>query len=187
MLLDITLVVGSGDVIALRGPNGAGKSTLLKLAAGLIAPSQGRITLFGTQPDATARARIGYVAHRPALYDDLTLNENLEFFASVGGADDHRIQQALEQVGLSGAKDRQVQHASEGMKRRLDLARLLLVDHDVLLLDEAQSGLDDQAVGLVEALVERCVDRGGCCLVVSHGSTVDFATAHVDLFEGAIV
>ena len=186
ILSDITISLMPGDVAWLRGPNGAGKSTLLRVMAGLIRPYAGHVSLFGQAPAAAARRRMGLVAHHPALYEDLTIEENLSFIAALTNATRTRLDEALEAVGLSGARNRKASEASEGMRRRADLARLLLVDHDVLLLDEAHSGLDREAGGLVQALVERCAARQGACVIVSHATDIHFANRTVELVEGRL-
>lgn len=186
ILSDITLSLFPGEVIWLRGPNGSGKSTLLRVMAGLIRPAGGQVTAFGTHPSPATRQRTGLIAHHPSLYDDLTLDENLRIVADLAGTPTERITDALEAVGLSGARHREAGQASEGMRRRADLARLLLVDHDVLLLDEAHSGLDRQAGGLVAAIAARCVARQGACVVVSHATDIEFATRTIELTDGRL-
>lgn len=176
-----------GDVAWLRGPNGAGKSTLLRLMAGLIRPFAGQVLMFGQTPCPSTRQRTGLVSHHPALYEELTLEENLTLFADLTATPQVRVDEALDAVGLTGARTRMARDSSEGMRRRADLARLLLTDHDVLLLDEAHSGLDRQAGGLVEALVERTIGRGGACVLVSHATEISFATRVVELNEGSLL
>ncbi len=184
ILSDIDLSLHRDEVVWLRGPNGAGKSTLLRVMAGLIKPTTGSVHLFGAEPTADVRRRIGLVAHRPAFYEDLSLEENLRFIAQLIPCSPDRVAEALRSVGLYRAAERKASEASEGMRRRTDLARLLLTDYDVLLLDEAQSGLDADAAGLVEALVEQVISRGGACVLVSHAETVTFATREVVLKGG---
>ncbi len=187
ILSDVSVSLAPGEVAWLRGPNGAGKSTLLRLMAGLIRPSTGEVAMFGEPPTPATRRRVGLVAHHPALYDDLTLQENLELIASLLGAGTTTVEDALEAVGLAGARHRKARESSEGMRRRADLARLVLAEHDVLLLDEAHSGLDQQAGGLVEALVEQTIGRGGACMIVSHATDITFASRVIELTEGRIV
>ncbi|MDH5421627.1 MAG: ATP-binding cassette domain-containing protein, partial [Acidimicrobiia bacterium] len=106
ILSDISLSLGAGEVAWLRGPNGAGKSTLLRLMAGLVRPSSGQVQVFGQTPDPSTRKRTGLVAHHPALYDELTLEENLAFFADLTATPHLRVDEALEAVGLAGARTR---------------------------------------------------------------------------------
>lgn len=186
ILSEVNLTVSPGDVVWLRGPNGAGKSTLLRVMAGLLKPTSGSIRLFGQPLSAESRRRIGLVAHLPALYEDLSLEENLQFVASLIPAGPHRTTEALRAVGLAGAAKRKASQSSEGMRRRTDLARLLLTDYDLLLLDEAQSGLDADAAGLVQAIIEQCQQRGGACVFVSHSDAVTFATREATISEGRI-
>jgi len=187
ILSNISLTLEPGEVAWLRGPNGAGKSTFLRLMAGLIRPFAGQALMFGETPGPSTRKRTGLVAHHPALYEELTLEENLTFFADLTATRHIRVDEALEAVGLAGARSRKARDSSEGMRRRADLARLLLTDHDLLLLDEAHSGLDRQAGGLVEALVERTIGRGGACVLVSHATEITFATRVVELNEGSLL
>lgn len=186
ILSDITISLMPGEVVWLRGPNGAGKSTLLRVMAGLIRPVAGIVELFGQPAAPAARRRMGLIAHHPALYEDLTIEENLRFVTDLAAAPSERLDEALEAVGLTGARNRKASEASEGMRRRADLARLLIVEHDVLLLDEAHSGLDREAGGLVEALVERCAARQGVSVIVSHATDIPFANRTLELVEGRL-
>lgn len=167
--LDLTL--HAGDRLGLEGPNGVGKTTLLRLLATLIHPTSGRIGILSWDGTGIAapevRRRIGYVAHAPSLNGELTLAENLRLFGRLGSSD-VSPRDALEWVGLGRLSDRPAKLASQGMLRRADLARLLLGRPDVLLLDEPFAGLDRNAVGIVDAIVERTTRNGGCAIVVSH-------------------
>lgn len=167
--LDLTLPAGAR--IGVHGPNGVGKTTLLRLIATLVRPASGTISILGWDGTGVAppfvRRRIGYVAHAPALNSELTLRENLELVANLS---DSRLtaEEALSLVGLARVADKPAKLASQGMLRRADLARVLLTDSDLLLLDEPFTGLDEEAIGLVDALIERTIRRNGAALVVSH-------------------
>ena len=153
----VDLTVEAGEVVVLLGPNGAGKTTLLRMLALLVRPTEGELALFGTSgrvapPDL--RRRIGYAGHESLCYPDLTAAENLGFYARLFGIGEApaRIAAMLAWAGLDGAGRRPVRAFSRGMAQRLALARAMLHDPDLLLLDEPWSALDPAAAG---ALTER--------------------------------
>src|SRR6185503_13726137 len=153
----IDLTVGAGEVLVLLGANGAGKTTLLRMLALLVRPTEGELALFGTSGRAAPpelRRRIGYAGHESLCYPDLTAAENLAFYACLFGVDDApaRIATMLQWAGLDGAGRRPVRAFSRGMAQRLALARAMLHDPDLLLLDEPWSALDPAAAA---ALTER--------------------------------
>lgn len=146
-----------GTTVALLGRNGSGKTTLLRILAALSKPSAGTLTVGGwTLPkEATAiRAQLGVVAHLPLLYDDMTAEENLRFFARLYAVDqsDGRIQAGLARVGLGKRGRDLVRTFSRGMQQRLALARALLHDPAVLLLDEPYTGLDVSGAQMLDSL-----------------------------------
>lgn len=174
ILRSIDLDLAAGSAAGLLGANGSGKTTLLRVLATLLRPTSGNGTVLGATlgtPDVEAvRGRIGLVGHEAALYPNLTLGENLELVASVirGRPAHSEVRLALEQVGLAAAADRRAARSSNGMRRRIEFARLLILAPDLLLLDEAHVGLDPEAWGLVEHLIVDVTERGGCALVVAH-------------------
>lgn len=162
-----------GHALALLGPNGSGKSTLLRLVAGLTRPTQGEIDVCGHSLGDGARsirAHVGLIGHDSYLYDDLTGRENLRFFVSLAGGsiDDIRIAESLDTVGMRMVADGRVGTYSTGMKRRIGLARLLLLQPEVLLLDEPHASLDSRGQELVDTLVMEARSSGRIVVVASH-------------------
>lgn len=141
-LRKVSLTLEAGHCYVLLGENGAGKSTLLRILAGLLRPSYGTITIFGTTPE-DARDRIGYMSHAPMLYDEYTAVENLRYFSDL-----YRTrpcltpEEALRSVGLDPALTRTVGQYSQGMRQRTSLARVLISQPELLLLDEPFSNMD---------------------------------------------
>ena len=143
-----------GRCYVLLGENGAGKSTLLRILAGLLRPSFGKVTVFGENEPHDARERIGYMSHAPMLYDELTAQENLRYFASLyPGRACLAPSEALLQVGLDPELARPLGNYSQGMRQRTSLARVLLSAPELLLLDEPFSNMDvESARQMVELL-----------------------------------
>jgi len=150
----VSLYLEPGRCYVLLGENGAGKSTLLRILAGLLHPTAGTVAVFGDLDPRDARARIGYMSHAPMLYDELTAQENLRYFASLyRGADCPPPADALRQVGLDPALNRPVGQYSQGMRQRTSLARVLVSEPELLLLDEPFSNMDAESAGqMVELL-----------------------------------
>jgi heme exporter protein A len=170
-LRGISLQVEPGEVVGIMGHNGSGKSTLLRVISTALRPSAGQGWVFGQHliKDAVeVRRHIGFLAHSPGLYDDLTATENLIFAARMFGIDESRIDGAIERVGLWGARTERVRGFSAGMQRRLALARLILGDPRLLLLDEPYNNFDTQGVELVNAVIQEARTNGGSALVVLH-------------------
>lgn len=172
VLRGVDLVIRPGESVGVAGPNGSGKTTLVRTAATLIAIDHGSIEVLGSHlgPDdlIAVRRSIGLIGHQPSLLPELTLTENLEHVARLAGMKTSRVAHALDVVGLADAADRRAGACSFGMKRRVEIAHLLITKPNLLLLDEAVSGLDDSARELIDALVRSVCGRGGGCLVVSH-------------------
>ncbi len=142
-LRQVSVDLEPGRCYVLIGENGAGKSTLLRILAGLLRPSFGTVRVFENLEPHEARARIGYMSHAPMLYDELTAQENLRYFASLyPGRQNLSPAEALRQVGLDPDLTRPFGHYSQGMRQRTSLARVLLPVPELLLLDEPFSNMD---------------------------------------------
>jgi heme ABC exporter ATP-binding subunit CcmA len=172
-LRGVSLTIPADTTVALLGPNGAGKTTLLRVLATLARPSAGEITIDGLdlRRDVQAiRRRIGYLGHQPLLYEELTAEENLDFFARMYGVQNRqaRVEALIERVGLRlKAKDR-VRDLSRGQTQRLALARALLHDPNLLLLDEPDSGLDEQGISLLEEILREREKAGQTAIFTTH-------------------
>ncbi len=153
---------------AILGDNGAGKTTLLRAIAGLTLPTQGKISIFGQPPRAACRD-LGYMAHPSLLYDEMSGMENLRYFAGLYGiAGDGACQAAIRSVGLDPELVRPVGQYSQGMRQRMSLARALLHDPKILLLDEPFSNVDVHSAAEMVALLKSMRDAGKTILVVTH-------------------
>ncbi|HEU4867985.1 MAG TPA: ABC transporter ATP-binding protein [Actinomycetota bacterium] len=184
-LSNLTLEIEEGATVALLGANGSGKSTLLKIAAGLLKPTSGTVTLAGRAP-RNAKAQIGYLGHEPFLYRYLSAPENLQFYADLYRVDRAKVPGLLEQVGLEHKGSALVRTFSRGESQRLGLARALLHDPDILLLDEPFSGLDEASAGGLPALISR---PGRTTLLTTHdrAKAMQIAGRLVDLDGGRLV
>jgi heme ABC exporter ATP-binding subunit CcmA len=153
-LRQVSVDLEIGRCYVLLGENGAGKSTLLRTLAGLLRPSFGSVTVFGSLAPHDARERIGYMSHAPMLYDELTAQENLRYFASLyPNRECLSPEEALRQVGLDPNLSRTFGQYSQGMRQRTSLARVLLPAPELLLLDEPFSNMDvESAHQMVELL-----------------------------------
>jgi len=172
-LKGISVDVAEGDFVAIVGPNGAGKSTLFNCIALTMRPSGGSIAFRGRDIHAHAdefRRSLGYISHQLFLYGELTGYENLEFFARLYGLAEPRarIEASLELMGLYPSRNRPARVYSRGMKQRLAIARALLHDPAVVLLDEPFTGLDQHAAARLNGLLQRLREEGKTVLLVSH-------------------
>lgn len=168
---EIDIEIGPG-ITGVFGPNGSGKSTLLKAIAGLLKPTTGRIAIDGSDGgrDESLRRRIGFAGHGSGLYGRLTLQENLELFASLYGADTTRTGQLMDDLGLSEFAERPVSDLSAGSKRRAAVARALVHDPEVLLLDEPYANVDDEACEAISRAIATWKEEGKTGLVATHGA-----------------
>jgi heme ABC exporter ATP-binding subunit CcmA len=173
VLRGVNLAVEPGQRVALLGANGAGKTTLLRILAGLAEPDGGRVHICGLDimhEAQQARRAIGFVAHQPYLYDDLTVMENLLFFGRMYGVkrSRERAHIVLERVGLLKRADDRASALSRGQAQRLAIARALLHTPRLLLLDEPDTGLDEEGIALLEALLREHAQDGGAVLFTTH-------------------
>jgi len=167
--LDVTIPAGS--VAVLLGPNGAGKTTTVRLVTGALTPDAGTVTVLGLDPARSGdevRQRVGIVPPKPALYDQLTGEENLSFAAEIYGVPRDRIHGAADRFGIGHALSQRVGGYSTGMRTRIALARAVLHDPDVLLLDEPTAGLDPESARAVLELIRELAGRGRTIVMCTH-------------------
>ena len=164
----VNLKVRSGKIYGLLGPNGAGKSTTLKMIVGLLRPSAGEISLFGTPWRRESLDRIGVSIDGPSLYEHLSAAAHLQVHAHLIGVGRDEVQSALAAVGLSDTGRARVRTFSTGMKGRLALATAMLGEPDLLLLDEPQNGLDPEGMSALRVLMRDVVATGRTIVLSSH-------------------
>lgn len=172
-LRNVSFQVAPGEIVALVGPNGAGKTTLLRILATLARPNSGQV-LIGKIPLAQhandARSAIGFVGHQTFMYDDLTAEENLRFFARLYGVAEvsQRAHAVARRVGIENRLNDVTRTLSRGLQQRLTLARMLLHDPVVLLLDEPYTGLDKTAADLLDQIMLEAKQEGRSILFSTH-------------------
>jgi heme exporter protein A len=172
--------VEAGQTLAVLGGNGAGKSTLLRVLAGLLRPHGGRVRVLGAELPAERwklPGRVGYLGHEPLLYRELSGRENLRYQARLHGVEAARVSNVLAAVGMERRADDPVRELSRGMVQRLAVARAVLHDPELLLLDEPRASLDPGAAELLEPLIGQASDRTR--VLVSHD--VEGTLAEADL------
>lgn len=159
---------GAGKLYAILGDNGAGKTTLLRALAGLAQPTRGTIAILGKSPHEACR-EIGYMAHPSLLYDEMSGMENLRYFARLYNiSSDQSCERAIHSVRLDPAMDRPVGQYSQGMRQRMSLARAILHDPKILLLDEPFSNVDANSAQQMVGLLKTARDSGKTIFVVTH-------------------
>ena len=189
---DVSFEVSSGSILALLGRNGAGKTTVLRMMAGLLRASRGQIQVNPFDgPEANGRALIGMVGHGEWIYNDLTAEENLEFFARLYRVKDapRKIDHWLETTGLDRFRRSRASEFSRGMRQRLAIARAFLHEPNVVLLDEPWTALDDRATALLTSLVVDNQKHGRTVVICSHQlrEALEVATDVVVLDRGRVV
>jgi heme exporter protein A len=188
----VTLEIAAGECVVLAGRNGSGKTTLLRIAARLARPSSGSVTFPSAAGSAAnARVRTGFVAHATMVYDELTAEENLLLFARLLGMPSavDRVRSLLQDVELSDRRDSLVRTFSRGMRQRMAIARALLQEPSILLLDEPATGLDPHAAAWLAGTLRRLRDTGCTMLMSLHGESEisAMATRAVKLDAGKVV
>jgi heme exporter protein A len=191
VLRGLDLDITRGECVAIFGPNGAGKSTLLRTLAGLLRADAGVVETLGVAlpGGASLRRRIGYLGHDAFLYRDLDARENLDYYARLFGVKDgSRVAALLEEVGLGRVASRRVATYSRGMQQRLGLARALLHEPELLLLDEPLTGLDPDGAAVLTRMLERVKSDGVTVLMATHDvvRALESATRAVVLDRGRV-
>jgi ABC-2 type transport system ATP-binding protein len=165
----VSFSLNPGEVVGFLGPNGAGKTTTMRMIAGLISPSSGSVTMLGQRVPSSALRQMGAMIEEPSFYPYLSGKDNLRYAAKMhGGISDKRITEVLELTGLVKRASDRVFKYSQGMRQRLGLARALLPNPKVLLLDEPANGLDPEGIAELREVVKHFGTQGITTLVSSH-------------------
>jgi heme ABC exporter ATP-binding subunit CcmA len=186
------LEVGESEIVLVQGPNGAGKSTLLRVCAGLLRIESGRAEVLGhdlVTDRAAVRRSVGLLGHDTALYDDLTVEENLRFWARASRIDDEAVPAALDRLGVADRlRDVAVRNLSAGQRRRTALAAVVVRRPRLWLLDEPHSGLDQGGRDLIDQVILDAALAGATVMLASHelDRTLDLATRHLTVAGGTI-
>ena len=177
----VDLALRSGDCLALFGPNGAGKTTLLRVIAGLLKPTAGSVRVGGhsLRDDARARAQVGLISHQTMLYRALTARENVEFAARLYGLADphHAATRALEHLRILERADAPVRALSRGLQQRVSIARAIVHEPTVVLLDEPYTGLDAVGSAALSDMLMVLRSTGAALLLVTHSVDEGLALA----------
>ena len=172
---NVSLQIRNGEVYGLLGANGAGKTTIIRMLCGLLDPTAGAVHLAGAQQDLRSEAvrkRIGYMSQKFSLYDDLTIRQNLDFFAGVYGVPDEEREEKIRWVlsfsGLDGRQDQVTGSLPGGWKQRVAFGAAIMHEPEILFLDEPTSGVDPLARRAFWTMINRLADGGAAVLVTTH-------------------
>ena len=191
ILRNINIEVNPGELVCLVGRNGAGKTTTIRMLLGLIAPTSGSATVLGHSINDPEKylASVGAMIEGPAFYPALTGAENLRVLATLGGFPIDRVDQLIDQVGLSGRGGDKYKNYSLGMKQRLGIAAALLPNPAILILDEPTNGLDPEGIQEVRDLLKKLASEGTTVFVSSHLlSEIEIISQHIVMLrKGAVV
>jgi heme exporter protein A len=179
--------VSPGTFVQLTGPNGSGKTSLLRILCTLLTPAEGKISWQGADIRSLGEeyvAEVTYLGHRHGIKDELSAVENLRISNALNGVSvsKERAAEALGQMGLAGRESLPARMLSEGQRRRAGLARLLVCDTKLWLLDEVLTSLDKAAVSLVRSLIENHVAGGGIAIVATH-QDLELSASHTKRLE----
>ncbi len=172
-LRQVDLAVKTGEFVTIFGPNGAGKTTLIRILSTLSKSSSGEVSILGSSPakePESIRRQIGVIGHNTFLYEELTAAENLKFYGKLYSVSNlgQRIEESLAEVGLSARAADRVRTFSRGMQQRLAIARAMLHDPSILLLDEPYTGLDQHAAHVLSEWLSRLRKESRTTLMVTH-------------------
>lgn len=188
-LKSVSLEIKEGDFLAFSGPNGAGKTTLLKIIATHISPSSGTVKIFGDDAlkDCEIRRRIGLVTHESFLYDELSVRENLLFYANLFSVKEEGFLDTIDFLGMNRWYNVQVKQLSHGLRKRADIVRALIHNPDLILLDEPFTGLDTKTCDLLVNYFKS--QKGKTLLISSHSLewTKKICEKRISLDKGEIV
>ena len=191
---DVSLRVGYGEIYAFLGLNGAGKTTTIRMLLGMIRPTSGAATLLGKRVDADTRklwAQVGYLVETPYAYPELTVRENLEVFRRLRGLRDPKaVERIIERLTLTAYADQRAGTLSLGNAQRLGLAKAMLHDPAVLLLDEPSNGLDPSGVVEVRELLRELAHKDGVTIFLSShllGEVARIATRFGVIHQGRLL
>lgn len=174
VLDNIKLDIKKGEILGLLGPSGAGKTTLIKILTGQLSAESGKSVINGTDSQKLSGddyRNFGIMMDNFGVYERLSCFENLKIFARIYGIKNDRINEALESVGLSGDKKTPASNLSKGMKSRLRLARVFMINPDILFLDEPTSGLDPATADEIQKLIQKEKERGKTIFLTTHTMT----------------
>jgi ABC-type multidrug transport system ATPase subunit len=189
-LVRVDLSIERGEAVVLRGPNGAGKSTLLRVVATALSPTYGGGSVLGfdlATEREEIRRRCELLAHGTRLYEELTARENLDLLARLLAIPEARVDEALERVAIADAAGERVRTFSAGMRQKVAVARAIVRDPELLLLDEPTTGLDDAARGVVERMILDVAAEGRTLVLATHHPiTPELGARVVSMRDGTV-